>query len=310
MAGEARNIKLVIVQGPTASGKSELAVRLAERFFGEIVNADSMQVYRYMDIGAAKPSPEQMRRVPHHLIDIVNPDQLFSAADFRREAEKVIDDIAGRGKKVIVCGGTGLYIRALTRGLMASPGGDEALRVELRELAEREGNEALHRRLADVDPVSAGRIHPNDRFRVIRALEVYRITGRPISDLRQDHAFGSVRYDCCKIGLSLDRNSLYRNIDNRVDSMIFSGFLDEVKALLAAGYSADLKPMRSLGYRHMCDYIEGAVSFEDAVQLMKRDTRRYAKRQLTWFNRDSEIKWIEYPENVAIIEHILNDYFD
>ncbi len=310
MAEEARNIKLIIVQGPTASGKSELAVRLAELFSGEIVNADSMQVYRYMDIGTAKPTPEQMRRVPHHLIDIVDPDQPFSAADFRREAEKVIADIAGRGRKVIVCGGTGMYIRALARGLMASPGGDEALRDELRELAGREGNEALHRRLAEVDPDSAARIHYNDRFRVIRALEVYRITGQPVSHLRLVHGFDSVHYNYLKIGLSLERSTLYRNIDNRVDSMIINGFLDEVKALLFAGYPADLKPMRSLGYRHMCDYIEGAVSFGDAVTLMKRDTRRYAKRQLTWFNRDSEIKWIEYPENVAIIEHIVNDHFD
>ncbi|HOP39684.1 MAG TPA: tRNA (adenosine(37)-N6)-dimethylallyltransferase MiaA, partial [Geobacteraceae bacterium] len=201
MAEEARNIKLIIVQGPTASGKSELAVRLAELFSGEIVNADSMQVYRYMDIGTAKPTPEQMRRVPHHLIDIVDPDQPFSAADFRREAEKVIADIAGRGRKVIVCGGTGMYIRALARGLMASPGGDEALRDELRELAGREGNEALHRRLAEVDPDSAARIHYNDRFRVIRALEVYRITGQPVSHLRLVHGFDSVHYNYLKIGL-------------------------------------------------------------------------------------------------------------
>ncbi len=310
MVRGAEEVKLVIVQGPTASGKSELAIRLAELFSGEIVNADSMQVYRFMDIGTAKPSPEQLRRVPHHLLDIVEPDQPFSAADFCREAEKVIADITRRGKRVFVCGGTGLYIRALTRGLMTSPPGDDTLRLELKDLANREGNAALHRRLATLDPVSAVRIHPNDQFRVIRALEVYRMTGRPISELQGEHHFGALRYGYCKIGLAMDRETLYRNVDNRVDSMITNGFLEEVKALLAAGYAPELKPMRSLGYRHMCDYLAGVMSFEDSVQLMKRDTRRYAKRQLTWFNQDSEIKWIEYPVNVAIIEHIVNDYFD
>jgi len=307
---EKQDIKLIIVQGPTASGKSELAVRLAERFSGEIVNADSMQVYRFMDIGTAKPSAEQLQRVPHHLLDIVDPDQTFSAADFCREAEKVVVDISRRGKNIIVCGGTGLYIRALTKGLMDSPAGDAVLRKELKDLSSREGLGALHRRLAEVDSVSAERIHPNDQLRIIRALEVYQMTGRPISALRGEHRFGTLRYDYRKIGLSSDRETLYRNIDNRVDLMIRQGFLEEVKALLSAGYPSSLKPMRSLGYRHLCDYLEGVVTFEDALQLMKRDTRRYAKRQLTWFNQDSEIKWIEYPGNVAIIENIVIDYFD
>lgn len=301
-----QDIKLIIVQGPTASGKSELAVRLAERCNGEIVNADSMQVYRSMDIGTAKPSADQLRRVPHHLLDILDPDQTFSAADFSREAEKVIMDISRRGKNSIVCGGTGLYIRALTKGLMDSPAGNEAFRDEMKDLANREGSETLCRRLAEVDPVSAEHIHPNDLFRIIRALEVFQITGRPISELRAGHQFSTSRYDYRKIGISIDRETLYRNIDNRVDLMIRQGFLDEVQALLAAGYPSSLKPMRSLGYRHMCDYLEGVMPFEEALQLMKRDTRRYAKRQLTWFNKDPEINWIEYPGNVAIIEHIVN----
>lgn len=307
---EEQKIKIIIVQGPTASGKSELAVRLAEQLSGEIVNADSMQVYRLMDIGTAKPSPDQIRRVPHHLLDIVNPDQTFSAADFCREAEKAIQDIARRGKRVIVCGGTGLYIRALTKGLMDSPPVDEDLRNELKVLAGREGNEALHRRLAEIDPLAAERIHPNDQFRTIRALEVFQLTGRPISELRGEHRFGKQRFDYCKIGLAMNRESLYRNIDNRVDLMVRQGFLEEVQALLAAGYPAGLKPMRSLGYRHLCNYLDGLTTFDDALQLIKRDTRRYAKRQLTWFNQDQEIKWIEYPENVAMIEHIAHDYFD
>jgi tRNA dimethylallyltransferase len=308
MPGE-RKIKIIIVQGPTASGKSELAVRLAEQFSGEIVNADSMQVYRFMDIGTAKPSPDQLRRVPHHLLGIVNPDQTFSAADFCREAEKVILDITRRGKRVIVCGGTGLYIRALTKGLMDSPPVDNALRNELKVLAGREGSGELHRRLAEIDPPTAERIHPNDQFRIIRALEVFQLTGRPISELRGEHRFGTQRYDYYKIGLTMNRESLYRNIDNRVDMMIRQGFLEEVQALLAAGYPAGLKSMRSLGYRHLCNYLDGITTLDDALQLIKRDTRRYAKRQLTWFNQDQEINWIEYPENVAIIEHIAHDYF-
>ncbi|MRR53185.1 MAG: tRNA (adenosine(37)-N6)-dimethylallyltransferase MiaA [Deltaproteobacteria bacterium] len=305
-----QKIKIIIVQGPTASGKSELAVRLAERFAGEIVNADSMQVYRFMDIGTAKPSPDQLRRVPHHLLDIVTPDQTFSAADFCQEAEKVILDIARRGKRAIVCGGTGLYIRALTKGLMDSPPVDDALRNELKVLAGREGSRELHRRLAEIDPLAAERIHPNDQFRIIRALEVFQLTGRPISELREKHRFGTQRYDYCKIGLTMNRASLYRNIGNRVDMMIRQGFLEEVEALLAAGYPSGLKSMRSLGYRHLCNYLDGLSTLDDALQLIKRDTRRYAKRQLTWFNQDQEINWIEYPENVAMIEHIAHDYFD
>jgi len=303
-------VKLLIILGPTASGKTGLAVRLAEECGGEILNADSMQVYRRMDIGAAKPSPDQLGRARHHLLDLVEPDQPFSAADFRREAEAAIADIAARGKRVIVCGGTGLYIKALTRGLMESPGSDEALRSELKELAEREGGEELHRRLSLVDPVAAARLHPNDQVRIIRALEVHRLTGRPISEHMGEHRFGGENYQCLKIGLSTDRETLYRTIDNRVEQMLGNGLVEEVRALLAAGYSPELKPMRSIGYSQVCGYLAGEYSLDEAVRLIKRDTRRYAKRQLTWFNRDPEIKWIEYPENLAMIVQNVNDFFD
>jgi len=307
---ERDNVKLLILLGPTASGKTGLAVRLAENVGAEILNADSMQVYRSMDIGTAKPTEEQRRRIPHHLLDLVDPDESFSVADFRLAAEQAIADISARGKRIIVCGGTGLYIRALTKGLVDAPGGDEGIRNELRELADREGEGALHSLLEKVDPATASRLHPNDQFRIIRALEIWRITGRPVSELRDEHGFRDTRFTCLKLGLAIDRDLLYESIDTRVESMMSAGFPDEVRNLLASGYPASLKPMRSLGYRHIIGYLKGEYSLEDALLLMKRDTRRYAKRQLTWFNRDREIKWIEYPENVAIIVRNAHDFFD
>ncbi len=299
-------IKLVSIVGPTASGKSELAVRLAERFDGEIVNADSMQVYCGMDIGTAKPSPLLRQRVPHHLVDIVSPDVNFSASDFRREAAAAIADIQSRGRKAFVVGGTGLYIRALLQGLVDSPSGDESIRRELVELAQRDGNEEILRRLALVDPETAGRLHPNDRVRVVRALEVYLQTGRPISTFRGEHGFADIHYDCLKIGLRVERQELYRRIENRVEEMIEQGLIAEVEELLRAGFTSDLKAMRSIGYKEICAYLAGEYSLDAAVALIKRDTRRYAKRQMTWFNKDFEINWVEYPDSfVTICNHVI-----
>jgi tRNA dimethylallyltransferase len=302
--------KIVIIQGPTASGKTDLAVMLAEKFDAEIISADSVQVYRSMDIGTAKPTLEQRRRIPHHLVDIVNPDQPFTAADFRREAERAIVHITARGKRVIICGGTGLYIKALTKGLMESPGGDESVRSELRDFARLHGKEALHDMLMKVDPDSAVRLHPNDQFRIIRALEVYRISGLPVGEFMKKHGFMSEPYCSLKIGLSVDRGKVYATIDKRVDWMIGNGLVGEVRSLLTAGYESSLKSMRSIGYRQICWYLNGEISLEEAIRLIKRDTRRYCKRQLTWFNQDREINWFEYPENVAIIVQNVNDFFD
>ena len=310
MESNPEQIKLVIIQGPTASGKSELAVALAERFSGEIVNADSMQVYRGMDIGTAKPTREMRERIPHHLLDIIEPDQPFSAADFRRSAEKAIHDIHGRGKRVFIVGGTGLYIKALTKGLIDSPGGDETLREELKELARSRGNLELYKRLSLVDPATAEKLHPNDLVRVIRALEVHEMTGRSISEFRNRHRFCEISgYSCLKLGMAIDRAELYNRIDERVDRMMEQGFMEEVKNLHSRGYSPDLKPMRSLGYRHICSFLAGEYSLEDAVNILKRDTRRYSKRQMTWFRKDDEIKWFEYSSNVAIISNIVIEFY-
>ncbi len=302
--------ELVIIQGPTASGKSDLAVRLAERFSGEVINADSMQVYRGMDIGTAKPSLEMRERIAHHLLDMVDPDQPFSAADFRREAERAVLEIHGRGKKVFIVGGTGLYIKALTKGLIDSPGGNEALREEMKETARHLGNLELYERLFRVDPDTANKLHPNDLVRIIRALEVYEMTGRSISELRDRHRFSDNRGSrCLKLGIMMDRPELYRRIEERVDRMMELGLAGEVRNLLSRGFSRDLKPMRSLGYSQMCSFLAGELSLEDAVNLIKRDTRRYSKRQMTWFRKDDEIKWFEYSSNIDIISNIVIEFY-
>ncbi len=308
MVNGGRKIRLVIILGPTGSGKTELAVRLAERFDGEIVNADSVQVYRGMDIGTAKPSAEQLQRVPHHLIGIVAPDINFSAADFRREAAAVIADIHRRGKRIFVVGGTGLYLRALLHGLVASPTGDEQLRQELEAFAETVGNQELHRQLAIVDPLTADRLHPNDKVRIIRALEVHRQTGRPMSSFRDEHNFAGSYYESLKLGILVERQELYRRVDNRVEEMVERGLIAEVRSLLAAGYGRGLKAMRSIGYKEICAFLAGECSLEEAVALIKRDTRRYAKRQLTWFANDPEINWVEYPESFASICNHVNAF--
>jgi len=301
LGDSAEQIQLIIILGPTAAGKTALAVQLAENFAGEIINADSMQIYRGMDIGTAKPDQSLLQRVPHHLLDIVEPDQPFSAADFRAKAETAVRDIHSRGKRVIVVGGTGLYIKALTKGLIDSPEGNETIREELAAIAKDAGRDELHRQLNLVDPVTAAKLHPNDQVRIIRALEVFRMTGCPISVHREKHAFQNTGFRCLKLGITIDRAELYRRIDIRVDWMIQHGFIEEVQTLLAKGYAAHLKSMRSLGYRQICAYLAGEYSLDEAIRLIKRDTRHYAKRQMTWFKKDLEIKWFEYPGNVDII---------
>jgi tRNA dimethylallyltransferase len=283
--------QVVILLGPTGVGKSRWAVELAETFGGEIINADSMQVYRYMDIGTAKPTREEQKRVRHHLIDLVPPDQPFHADLFRALGRKTIDQLHRDGKPIWVVGGTGLYIKALTQGLFSSPKIDPGVRERLREEGEKQGGAYLYERLEKVDPKTASKLHRGDLFRIIRALEVFDSTGLPISFFRDQHGFGERPYLTLKIGLEMNREDLYSRIDQRVDQMLEKGFLQEVEGLLEMGYGPQLKPMRSLGYKQMIQFLLKEVGWTEAVRQMKRDTRHYARRQWTWFKGDPEVHW-------------------
>jgi tRNA dimethylallyltransferase len=299
--------KILVICGPTASGKSELALGLARRLDGEIVNADSMQVYRGMDIGTAKPAPDHRAEIPHHLIDVADPDQSFSAADFAAAADAAIRDINSRGKRAIVVGGSGLYIRALLKGLVDSPGDGGGIRQGLLAEARERGNQAMLEELRLVDPELAERIHPNNLVRTIRALEVFRLTGIPLSRSQHEHAFSGQLYQSLQIGIRVGRPLLYSRIDERVDRMLEQGLVQEVQQLLNAGYGPETKAMRAIGYKEITSHLAGECSLDEAVRLIKRDTRHYAKRQLTWFNADKDIIWLEYP---AEFDTILNNAID
>ena len=279
-------IKLPIIVGPTASGKSALAMALAEEMGGEIVSCDSMQIYRSMDIGTAKPTEDEQRRVRHHMIDIVEPWETFSCADYAVRAEAAIRDIVVRGKTPIVCGGTGLYLDALLRGGMAEEADtDEAYRAELDALAQEKGNEYLHGLLGDVDPESAEAIHPNNRKRVLRALEICRVSGRKKSEIdRENSSLDGVFEPLC-IGLFYtDRSVLYGRIERRVDQMVAEGLLDEVKMLSDKGiFDRSQTAVGAIGYKEFLGYFRGECSLAQATDALKTATRRYAKRQITWF---------------------------
>jgi tRNA dimethylallyltransferase len=283
--------RVVILLGPTGAGKSRLAIELAEESGGEIIGADSMQVYRYMDIGTAKPTLDDQKRVQHHLIDLVTPDQPFHAALYRTLGRKTIDQLFWDKKPIWVVGGTGLYIKTLTQGLFSSPKIDPHVRESLKQEAKEKGAEALYERLKKVDSKTAFHLHPNDLFRIIRALEVFDSTGVPISFYRGQHHFGERPYMTFKIGLEMNRDTLYRRIEERADRMLEKGLLKEVERLIEMGYGGELKPMQSLGYKQMVQFLFKEIGWDEAVKQMKRDTRHYAKRQWTWFKADPEIHW-------------------
>lgn len=281
---------LIVLCGPTAVGKTAASIELAERLHGEIIAADSRTVYRQMNIGTAKPTPQQRERVPHHLLDIADPDQVVTVAGYRRIASETIWQVRGRNKIPIMTGGTGLYIRAVVDGFtIPEVPPDDALRLRLEE-SERRNPGILHARLREVDPVAAGRIHPRNVRRLIRALEVHEHTGQPISALqRSGDAVGPV----VQFGLTTDRATLYERIDTRVDEQIAAGLVDEVRQLLAKGYDTALPSMQSLGYKEIVVYLRGKIHLEEAIRLLKRNTRRFAKRQFTWFRRDDRIRWLD-----------------
>jgi tRNA dimethylallyltransferase len=283
--------KVVVLCGPTAVGKTSAAIALAQEFKAQIVNADSMQVYRYMDIGTAKPTRGEQEQVIHHLIDIADPDEPFDAAKYARQARRTIEILCEKNITALIVGGTGLYIKALVHGLFEAAPIDVILRSRLKEEIKAYGTGALYARLRSMDPQTAARIHPNDVYRILRAVEVYEATGRPLSEYQREHRFSDQPYRVLKIGLHMDRKQLYLRIDSRVEEMIQAGLCDEVKKLTERGYGRDLKPMQSIGYRHMTDFLEGRLTWEEAIRTLKQDTRRYAKRQMTWFNKDTEIIW-------------------
>jgi tRNA dimethylallyltransferase len=291
--GTDAKIRLGLIVGPTGSGKSAIAIEIAERLGAEIVNADSRLLYRGMDVGTAKPSIDDRRRVPHHLIDVRAPDAPLDVAGFRELATSAIAGIAARGRPVIVVGGSGLYLRVLRDGIFKGPPASPAIRTELGALAAERGTNSLHEQLRAVDPRAALRISPNDLARVVRALEVFRLTGVPISEHQQRHGFASTDYVTLTVGLDLPRERLYAAIDRRFDEMVAAGIVDEVRSLIAAGCPIDAPPMRAIGYRHISAYLGGNLSLEAAIAIAKLDTRRLAKRQLTWFRRDPEIAWVD-----------------
>lgn len=299
---------LVVICGPTASGKTALALDLAQRYDAEIVSADSRQVYRGMDIGTAKASAEERARVPHHLLDVVDPDQDFTVADFTRLAREAIAGIHGRGRLPLVVGGTGLYLQALAGGLLAAPGEDEELRRKWLAREDAEGEGTLHRLLLEVDPPLAERLHPRDRLRIVRALEVFSLTGRRLSSLQEEHAFAETPYRLFRIGLAPARDVLYGVIDRRVEAMMAAGLLDEVRGLLSRGYDPGLKSMQTIGYRECLRHLQGELSLAEAVALIQRDTRRYAKRQFTWFNRDETINWVDSLRESVRIQTLIDDF--
>jgi len=298
---------ILALVGPTAIGKTALALQLAHDYNCEIVSVDSMQVYRHMDIGTAKIRPDEMQGIPHHLIDIVNPDEEYDAARFVRDATQAIRIIIGHNKLPLLTGGTGLYLKALTDGLFAALPEDDNVRKELQERLTKEGSSKLHEELSTCDPVSAQRIHPNDTVRIIRGLEIFICSGTAWSvHLRRQKGANEGRgpFAALQIALTCDRELLYERINDRSQSMLEAGLEAEVQNLLSRGYGRELNPMKAIGYRHMLQYLDATWSYEEMLELLQRDTRRYAKRQYTWFRGIRRVEWFEVADTKGINKRI------
>lgn len=297
---------IITIVGPTASGKSDLALSVAEKFNGEIVNYDSVQVFRYMDIGSAKPSVAERQRVPHHMIDVREPSELFTAGDYQREAREVLEDLRKRGKLPVLVGGTGLYLRALTDGLFAGPVRSVQWRNRLEQLSEKHGREYLHRILRKLDRVASERIMPRDKPKIIRALEVRLETGKPLSEhLAIEPRQPLIGFQIHTIGLNPARAESVQRIEDRVRSMFAAGFVEEVRSLIERGVPPTAKPMSAIGYRHILGKLDNANEWGDTIGIIQRDTRRYAKRQMTWFRSLPGTMWFDgFGDNAEIKEEV------
>ena len=303
---------MIILTGPTAVGKTDLSIQLAKAMNGEIISADSMQVYRHMDIGSAKVTPEEMDGVPHHLIDVLEPEEEFNVVVFQKLAKEALTGIYERGHIPIIVGGTGFYIQALLYDIdFTENDGDTAIRRELEKLAQTQGAGCLHQMLQEIDPESAAAIHQNNVKRVIRAIEFYRQTGKKISLPNEQEREKQSPYQFLYYVLDTDRKTLYERIDRRVDLMMEHGLVDEVKHLADMGCTRDMVSMQGLGYKEILDYLSGEIPLEEAVYILKRDTRHFAKRQITWFKRERDVRWLELEQfqndRKKVLEHILDE---
>ena len=302
--------KIIAVAGPTASGKTALAIEIARKFNGEVVSCDSMQIYKFMDIGTAKPDKSEQEAVRHHMIDIVHPTERCSVADFVKLARECIEDVIGRGKLPVLAGDTGLYMDSVLENIVFEDfGSDPEFRAEMQKLADTEGADSIHHLLAEKDPVAAEKIHPNNVRRVIRALEVCRLTGKTFTQVNLESRREPV-YDALILGIDADREVLYERINKRVDKMMDDGLLEEVQSIRDMGIGRDTTAMQAIGYKEILEFLEGTATLEEAVEKIKMESRRYAKRQMTWFRRNDKIQWVstESPDYMAIVTKKCKDF--
>lgn len=305
--------KLIIIAGPTGVGKTELSIMLAQKLNGEIISCDSMQIYKHMDIGSAKISKEEMNGIPHHMIDIVSPDEEYSVSEYMNSVKEIIDDISSRGKMPILVGGTGLYVNSIICNMnFTESKKDEDYRRYLNDLAETHGNQHIHEILKECDIKSYNNIHYNNRKRVIRALEVYKLTGKPFSEYSSGDEYYECEYDLFYYVLNMSRERLYDRINRRVDIMMEKGLVEEVKNLKDMGMTSDMQSMKGIGYKEILYYLDNKISLNEAVEMIKQGSRNYAKRQITWFKKDPRAEFIDkdkYKDDKEILDKVLNDIY-